>query len=229
VSSDRFVEIVKPTIGIKGYSEHWLDTKYTDSYHAPTAFIDTASYSVNDDANNYAAGQWVQMTGTVTANEATTFDYNLQATGNFRTTVVPNVGEVNPAFPSLFVSFGATPLAKVGATSSSAFSPTNQYSIYSYDYSYTNSIALAAGEATSFAALVYTGGDVSLANFKLNIWSKNYGVTDTVTTSSSTNSSYLGFVEVAALPVPEPETYAMLMAGLGLVGLASRRRKSKSV
>ena len=26
-------------------------------------------------------------------------------------------------------------------------------------------------------------------------------------------------------PVPEPETYAMLLAGLGLVGLAARRRR----
>lgn len=30
----------------------------------------------------------------------------------------------------------------------------------------------------------------------------------------------------AAAPVPEPETYAMLLAGLGLVGVIARRRKS---
>ncbi|MEG1118645.1 MAG: FxDxF family PEP-CTERM protein, partial [Janthinobacterium sp.] len=28
--------------------------------------------------------------------------------------------------------------------------------------------------------------------------------------------------------VPEPETYAMLLAGLGLVGFMARRRKNKS-
>jgi len=31
-----------------------------------------------------------------------------------------------------------------------------------------------------------------------------------------------------ALPVPEPETYAMLLAGLGLMGTIARRRKSKA-
>ena len=31
----------------------------------------------------------------------------------------------------------------------------------------------------------------------------------------------------AALAVPEPETYAMLLAGLGLMGFTARRRKQK--
>jgi hypothetical protein len=30
-----------------------------------------------------------------------------------------------------------------------------------------------------------------------------------------------------AAPVPEPETYAMMLAGLGLLGMAARRRKQK--
>jgi hypothetical protein len=40
--------------------------------------------------------------------------------------------------------------------------------------------------------------------------------------TSSTNQDYL-----VATPVPEPETYAMLLAGLGLLGFAARRRKQK--
>lgn len=32
---------------------------------------------------------------------------------------------------------------------------------------------------------------------------------------------------VSTLPVPEPETYAMLLAGLGIMGAVARRRKAK--
>lgn len=43
-----------------------------------------------------------------------------------------------------------------------------------------------------------------------------------------------GIVSITALngsvtPVPEPENYAMLLAGLGLIGTIARRRKSKTV
>ena len=36
-----------------------------------------------------------------------------------------------------------------------------------------------------------------------------------------------GQLYLVAAPVPEPETYAMLIAGLGLVGAAAKRRKQK--
>jgi 3-phytase/alkaline phosphatase D len=41
----------------------------------------------------------------------------------------------------------------------------------------------------------------------------------------STSDHKLVWVDVSA-PVPEPETYALLLAGLGLVGFAARRRKA---
>lgn len=40
---------------------------------------------------------------------------------------------------------------------------------------------------------------------------------------------YLSATSVTITPVPEPETYAMLLAGLGLVGFAARRRKTHFV
>jgi len=41
-----------------------------------------------------------------------------------------------------------------------------------------------------------------------------------------TNSYYKYDISViGVVPVPEPETYAMLLAGLGLMGAVARRRK----
>ena len=35
--------------------------------------------------------------------------------------------------------------------------------------------------------------------------------------------------QVGVAPVPEPETYAMLLAGLGLLGFVARRRSKKVI
>lgn len=35
-------------------------------------------------------------------------------------------------------------------------------------------------------------------------------------------------VSIGVAPVPEPETYALFMAGLGLIGFIARRRKAKA-
>lgn len=51
-----------------------------------------------------------------------------------------------------------------------------------------------------------------------------YQLKVTGTGISGSSASYGG--NIVATPVPEPETYAMLMAGLGVVGFVARRRKS---
>ena len=50
----------------------------------------------------------------------------------------------------------------------------------------------------------------------LNLW----------THYDATNGTFSGDVQSQLYLVPEPETYAMLMAGLGLMGVIARRRKS---
>jgi hypothetical protein len=47
-------------------------------------------------------------------------------------------------------------------------------------------------------------------------------------TSQSGGAGMVGFGGAVTIPVPEPETYAMLLAGLGLLGFMARRRKQKT-
>jgi hypothetical protein len=79
---------------------------------------------------------------------------------------------------------------------------------------YENAILVATGIVDgSNAFLSYSGGttpgnySLNIAGFKLN---------------PNLSASYAGNISIS--PVPEPETYAMLLAGLGLIGFSARRR-----
>lgn len=65
------------------------------------------------------------------------------------------------------------------------------------------------------------GIDIASYSHKFNLaGGKTYWFT---LAGSATDASYT----VTLAPVPEPETYALMLAGLGLLGVAARRRKSK--
>ena len=49
------------------------------------------------------------------------------------------------------------------------------------------------------------------------------------TSTNGTNNDFLVWGVNVTTPVPEPETYAMLLAGLGLLGFMAKRRKLKEV
>jgi len=62
------------------------------------------------------------------------------------------------------------------------------------------------------------------------------GAFDTVTWRSASNEFWNGFtvgvqgtaIEVPTNPIPEPETYALMLAGLGALGYVARRRRGKA-
>lgn len=78
-----------------------------------------------------------------------------------------------------------------------------------FDYSFDN-LSWTSTELTASVAMNHIGQDFYI----------RYG-------SNNGAQFYLSSMTVAA--VPEPETYAMLMAGLGVIGFMSRRRKSLKV
>ena len=78
---------------------------------------------------------------------------------------------------------------------------------------YDNAILIAAG--TMDGILSFTGAS-TLGNYSLNI--AGYKI------NSSKSASYTGNIAISA--VPEPETYAMILAGLGLIGFSIRRRRT---
>ena len=53
--------------------------------------------------------------------------------------------------------------------------------------------------------------------------------TQTWTNASNSADTITSFKDFTVAAIPEPETYAMMLAGLGLMGFVARRRKQKAV
>lgn len=69
-----------------------------------------------------------------------------------------------------------------------------------------------------------SGVMVDGSSLYLDVWGSAQVDTQTYTHSVVERELMLSEAIPALLPVPEPETYAMMLAGLGLVAFAARRR-----
>lgn len=70
-------------------------------------------------------------------------------------------------------------------------------------------------------------GPIAAGTYSLTFSGSGASPNDGRSWASSNSLRYdLAYTAVAVSPVPEPETYAMMLAGLGLVAWVSRRRKT---
>lgn len=127
-----------------------------------------------------------------------------------------------------------TYLWRSGATGSPAFISQNIATTAGYKYTFSFDVYNTATSNTTFEANFGGNRVFSFANTAYN-W-KHIVIDDLLATGPLTEIKFgarndpsfvrLDNVSVTVAAVPEPETYAMMFAGLGLLGLMARRRKA---
>lgn len=82
-------------------------------------------------------------------------------------------------------------------------------------------------KASVFSDLGNSHGHISFSVNEPLSPSTLYYLNITGVTSGSLGGAYSGAIQLNSAPIPEPETYAMLLAGLGLMGAVVRRRSTR--
>lgn len=110
----------------------------------------------------------------------------------------------------------------------------------SFSISGTASTAADGPQNLNFSSLkIFNGANAVVATFAGNLGTdllEFYALSPIVLTAGNyslvvtgvntpAQASYAGTLAISAAVVPEPETYALLLAGLGVVGFVARRRK----
>jgi len=107
----------------------------------------------------------------------------------------------------------------VGALESEAQGPNRDlditaFKLFNNDGLLVSGVSIADGAVDEFSL---STGLLAAGNYYLQVEGSVIG---------KAGGKYSG--DIAVSPVPEPETYAMMLAGLGLLGFSARRRKQKS-
>lgn len=215
-------EVTAPTTTTAGLAYNYETDTTVNSWNLQTWKYDTLSIGVASDGTNQSGGKWIELTGSVQSSIDTALSFTLSASGNFTAIDTP-FGSAPPLLASFY--FGnSQPSSLSSSLSSSTNTSIESLSYYAYSTSYsTASFNLLAGVSQDFVAYVYAPTDVSVSNFSLYARTSDYDLVNTPQSQTYVGPKTLISASVLA-PVPEPETYAMMLAGLGLIGFAVRRR-----
>jgi len=92
-----------------------------------------------------------------------------------------------------------------------------------YDFVFTLSSQYISGLAATIGGQSANVNSFGVASFAYLESTGDAPFTLSLSGLAGKNAAYSG--ELSVTPVPEPQTYALLLAGLGVIGLLSRRRR----
>jgi len=212
---------IAPTTTTAGLVNHFSTITTTNTWDDYTLKRDYLSIDVASSGVNQAGDKWISLTGSVQSTIDTTLSFTLSAQGSFTATSGPFGSSIAPLLASFY--FGESTPAALSASTTTSLESLSYYT-YSSFYS-TLSFDLLAGVAQDFVAYVYAPTNVSISYFSLDAYT-HPGYDQLASPQTEILVGPKTWVSSSILqPIPEPETYAMMLAGLALVGFMARRRK----
>jgi hypothetical protein len=170
---------------------------------------------------NTSGNEYLTLSGSFSSSLGTSLSLYLGAMGSYTGASSP-FGSATPALPSYFLSLdGGASWTSLDSYNSS--SPTNG-STGSFAGSGATTLTLSAGTPLSFMVAIFAGSGVDLASVSLSAYTQPYD-TATQTVSEVLGTSKTMVAAELLSPIPEPDSYALMLAGLMAVGLRLRHRQ----
>ncbi len=150
------------------------------------------------------------------------------------------IGQGDPGSWSLLGTNGSAFLGNNGVRNGNSYVTTIFFSSAATNVSFDVSRSNGSSPGQTLMASAYNGAtllsSMTLSLGAINSWSSHSifnmaGIDKLVLDGSQSGFSPYGVDNLqfnSAAPVPEPETYAMMLAGLGLLGIVARRRRQQT-